>query len=52
MEFLKGLGIAGFFFFLIKGLFWIVLFVLIYFGLVDKEKLRAVKARFRFWKRK
>lgn len=52
MEFLKDIGIAGFLFFLIKGLFWIVLFVLIYFGVIDKEKAGAIKAKMSFWKRK
>jgi len=52
MEFLKDLGIAGFLFFLIKGLLWIVLFVLVYFGLIDKEKVRPIKAKMSFWKRK
>ena len=52
MEFLKDLGIAGFLFFLIKGLLWLVLFVLMYFGLIDKEKVRKINAKMSFWKRK
>ena len=51
MEFLKDLGILGFLFFLIKGLLWIVLFLLVYFGLIDKEKVRKIKAKLSFWKR-
>jgi hypothetical protein len=51
MEFLKDLGIAGFLFFLLKGLLWIVLFLLVYSGLVDKEKVRRMKTRMHFWKR-
>ena len=52
MEFLKGLGIAGFLFFLIKGILWLVLFALVYFGLVKKERVRAIKSKLTFWKRK
>lgn len=46
MEWLKDLGIAGFMFFLIKGLVWIVLFLLVYFGVLDKEKVKAFRTRF------
>jgi hypothetical protein len=52
MEFLKGLGIAGFLFFLLKGLIWIVLFVLVYLGFVDKERVRKIKAKLSLWRRK
>jgi hypothetical protein len=52
IELLKDLGIAGFVFFLLKGLLWIVLFVLVYFGFIDKEKVRSIKARLSFRKRK
>jgi hypothetical protein len=52
MEFLRDLGIAGFLFFLIKGLLWLVLFALVYFGLIGKEKARRVKTKLMFWKRK
>jgi len=51
MEFLKDLGIAGFLFFLIKGIVWIVLFLLVYFGIIDKQRLRNIKAKLSFWKR-
>jgi hypothetical protein len=52
MELIKDIGMAGFLFFLIKGLFWILLFLLVYFGLIDKERARAIKAKMSFWKRK
>ncbi len=45
MEFLKDLGIVGFWFFLIKGLLWIVLFALVYFGVVDKKKMQRFKSK-------
>ena len=51
-EFLMDIGIAGFLFFLIKGLLWIVLFLLVYFGFIDKEKVRKIKDRLSFQKRK
>lgn len=51
MEFLKDIGIAGFLFFLIKGLLWLVLFALMYFGVIDKEKVQRIKAKLSFWKR-
>jgi hypothetical protein len=52
MELLKDLGIAGFLFFLIKGLLWIVLFALVYFGLIDKDRARRIRSKFSFRKRK
>jgi len=52
MEILKDLGIAGFFFFLIKGLVWIVLFLLVYFGIADKKKIQRLKNRISFRQRK
>lgn len=52
MEFLKDIGIAGFLFFLIKGLLWLLLFALVYFGLVSKEKIETVKAKIFFWRKK
>jgi len=51
MEFLKDIGIAGFLFFLIKGLLWIVLFLLVYFGLIEKKKAQKIRAKLSFWKR-
>ncbi|WP_162838813.1 hypothetical protein [Aquimarina longa] len=51
-EFLKDIGIAGFLFFLIKGILWLVLFALVYFGLVDKKKIIAFKEKISFWKKK
>lgn len=47
METLKTLGIAGFLFFLIKGLLWLVLFALISKGFVSKEKVDRIKSRLR-----
>ena len=44
MEFLKNIGIAGFLFFLIKGILWLILFGLVYFGLVDKKKIEKIKS--------
>jgi hypothetical protein len=52
MELLKDLGIAGFLFFFLKGLLWLVLFVLVYFGLINKKKVRRIKEKMNFWKRK
>jgi hypothetical protein len=52
MEFLKDIGIAGFLFFLIKGMIWILLFVLVYLGWIKKEKAQSIKDRIFFWKRK
>ncbi len=51
-EFFKNLGIWGFLFFLIKGCLWLVLFALVYFGLVDKEKAKSFKSKITFWKKK
>jgi energy-converting hydrogenase Eha subunit G len=47
MEALKTLGIAGFLFFFIKGLLWLLLFVLVTKGVVSKERLEGIKERLR-----
>ena len=52
MESLKALGIAGFLFFLIKGLVWLVLFALVARGVVPKDKVDAFRRKFRLWRRK
>jgi hypothetical protein len=52
MEFLKDIGIAGFLFFLIKGLIWILLFSMVYFGLIKKEKAQKIKDKIFFWRKK
>jgi hypothetical protein len=52
MEWLKDLGIAGFLFFLIKGLIWLLFFALVYFGLIKKEKAQQIKDKIFFWKKK
>lgn len=50
MDFLTDIGIAGFLFFLAKGLLWIVLFVLMYFGLIKKDRVQKIKSKFSFRK--
>ncbi len=44
-QWLKRIGIAGFLFFLIKGILWLVLLGLVVFGIVDKEAMNT----FREW---
>jgi hypothetical protein len=51
MELIKEIVEIGFLFFLIKGLLWIVLFLLVYFGLMKKEKMRAILQKLRFKKK-
>ena len=45
METLKTLGIAGFLFFLIKGLLWLLLLVLVAKGVVSNERVERFKKR-------
>lgn len=47
MDTLKAFGLAGFLFFLIKGLMWLVLFALVARGVVPKEKVDRFRARFK-----
>ena len=49
---LKAFGLAGFLFFLIKGLMWLVLFALVARGVVSKDKVDRFRQRLRFRKRK
>ena len=51
MDTLKAFGIAGFLFFLIKELMWLVLFALVARGVVSKDKVDRFKSRLR-WRRK
>lgn len=51
MELLKDLGLFGFLFFLIKGMVWLVLIALAYYGLISKEQVQRIRARLRFWKK-
>lgn len=52
MEWLQTIGVAGFLFFLFKGLAWLVLFWLIGQGIVRKHTVAKAKLRWRkFWKR-
>jgi len=51
-DWLKDLGIIGFWFFFIKGMIWLLLFALVAFGVVDKAKLEKFKNRFRFFNRR
>jgi hypothetical protein len=43
MEFLKNLGIAGFWFFLIKGLLWLILIGAVSMGWIKKDRLSFFK---------
>ena len=52
MEWLKTIGIAGFLFFLIKGLLWLLVFALISRGLIRKEAVERFKQRFRILPRR
>ena len=45
MDLIKNIGIAGFLFFLIKGILWIVFFLLVYFGVIDKQKFLSFKEK-------
>jgi hypothetical protein len=40
---LKKLGVAGFLFFLIKGILWLVLFAAVAFGLADETTVQKLK---------
>lgn len=52
MDTLKTLGIAGFLFFLFKGLLWLVLFALVARGVIPKERLERIRSWFRWPNRK
>jgi len=52
MDTLKAFGLAGFLFFLIKGLLWLVLFVLVARGVLPKEKVDRFRSWFRGNRRK
>lgn len=48
MDTLKAFGLAGFLFFLIKGLMWLILFALVARGVVSKEKVDRIRSRLRW----
>jgi hypothetical protein len=45
---LKRIGVAGFLFFLIKGLLWLVMFALVFFGVFDQEVVDRLSDWFPF----
>ena len=45
LDWLKALGVAGFLFFLVKGILWLVLFWLVSKGVIPKERMDALKAK-------
>lgn len=52
MEWLQTLGVAGFMFFLLKGIAWLVVFWLISRGVIRKHSLAKLKLRWRnLWRR-
>ena len=48
MDTLKTLGIAGFLFFLFKGLLWLVLFALVARGVIPEERVERIRSWFRW----
>ena len=52
MEWLKALGVAGFLFFLIKGLLWLVVFALISRGIIKREAVQRLRERVRIFPRR
>ncbi len=49
MEWLQTIGVAGFLFFLGKGLLWLVVFALISRGMISKFTLGRWRIRLRQW---
>lgn len=47
MEWLKTLGVAGFLFFLLKGLAWLLVFFLISRGVIKRRQLALMKLKWR-----
>ena len=45
LDWLKALGVAGFLFFLGKGILWLVVFWLVSKGVIPKERMDALKAK-------
>jgi hypothetical protein len=52
MEWLRNIGMAGFWFFLIKGIIWLTLFLLVYHGLIDKSKIDNLKSRLTIFRKR
>lgn len=46
LNWLKALGVAGFLFFLGKGILWLVVFWLVSKGVIPKDRMDALKAKF------
>ena len=45
LDCLKALGVAGFLFFLGKGILWLVVFWLVSKGVIPKERMDSMKAK-------
>jgi len=48
MDTLKAFGLAGFLFFLIKGVMWLVLFALVARGIVSKDRVNHIRSKMSF----
>jgi hypothetical protein len=48
MEWVKAIGWGAFFFFLIKGLLWLLLFYLVARGVISREKMQEWKRKLSF----
>lgn len=48
IEWLKAIGLAGFLFFLIKGLIWLLVFRLVAKGVIKRERIDRIRKFFSF----
>jgi hypothetical protein len=52
MEWIKTIGWGAFFFFLGKGMLWLLLFFLVAKGIISREKMEQIKQRLSFRRKK
>jgi hypothetical protein len=51
LNWLQDIGIIGFWFFFIKGMLWLVVFALLYAGIINKATFEKIKSKMRFYKK-
>jgi hypothetical protein len=51
LNWLQDIGIIGFWFFFIKGMIWLLVFALLYAGVINKTTFEKIKSKLRFYKK-
>jgi hypothetical protein len=51
LNWLQDIGIIGFWFFFIKGILWLIVFALLYAGVINKATFEKIKSKMRIFRK-